>query len=121
MLSVEFPHIALPTSTPQTVRPPRLDRMVIEVSDGLAYLAPWAPPRAEAPSTVVADIAMALSNKHAFGVARWTGQHRHVTDDELPQWEPEVSSWRERALWMAKLSDALQQRDVLPMDLAERS
>ena len=27
----------------------------------------------------------------------------------------------ERALWMAKLSDALQQRDVLPMDLAERS
>ncbi|WP_308820042.1 DUF6545 domain-containing protein [Pseudonocardia alni] len=121
VLSAEFPHIALPTSTPPTARPPRLDRMVIEVSDGLAYLAPWAPPRAEAPSTVVDDVAMALSNKRAFGVARWTGQQRHVADDQLPQWEPDVSSWRERALWMAKLSDVLQQRDVLPMDLAERS
>lgn len=121
LLSAEFPHIALPTGTSEMVGQPRLDRMVIEVSDGLAYLAPWAFPRSEAPPAVADDVAAALRNKQVFDEARWAGQDPPVADGDLPQWEPDLSSWRERAQWMVELSDDLRQRDALPTNLVERS
>ncbi|MBP2371963.1 DUF6545 domain-containing protein [Pseudonocardia parietis] len=119
-LSAEFPHVALPAASTISAPGPQLDRMMIEVSDGLAYLAPWATSSSTEDDTSVPDeVAAALTNKHSSGQARQAAAHSDHAIEVLPQWEPEFRNWRERADWMAALTRELDKRGSLPKSTSE--
>ena len=114
-LSAEFPHVALPAASTAAAPGPQFDRMMIEVSDGLAYLAPWtSSSSAEGAPSIPDAVAAALTNKHSSGQARQATAHSDHAIDVLPQWEPEFRNWRERADWMADLTWELEKRSALP-------
>lgn len=120
-LTAEFPQVCLPAVAASSERAPNLDRMMIEVSDGLAYLAPWAdepegPGEAGAtPWSVPEQIGTALAAKRLAGGARWAESTPPPGDRELPQWEPDFDQqdWDGRARWMTELSRRLERRGDL--------
>lgn len=119
-LSAEFPHVALPGISTTAAPELQFDRMMTEVSDGLAYLAPWAlSSSAEDAVSVPDEVAAALTNKYLSGHARQTAAHSEYAIDVLPQWEPEFRKWRERADWMADLTRKLEKLGVLPKRMNE--
>lgn len=106
----EFPHVALPASASSTrAETPDLDRMMIEVSDGLAYLAEWSTARLPTDATVADRVADALAAKRRADDASWAGAGPTPDEGDLPQWEPDFArhDWEARARWMVDLSQRL--------------
>lgn len=109
MLVDEFPQLRLPTSDPDD-RPPPVDRMMIEISDGLAYLAPWATD--DRTSAVHVQISDALAAKRTATTRSWSEVPPFVSSGDLPQWEPDFDRQdRRRARWMAELARELRRND----------
>ena len=112
----EFPDVALPSRRSAESASPELGRTMIEVSDGLAYLAEWAPPAED--GSVATHVAAALRAKQsATGDSPWAASAAPDTLDEqeLPQWEPDFPApeWEARAQWMLELQRDLLNRGVL--------
>ncbi|MBP2371335.1 DUF6545 domain-containing protein [Pseudonocardia parietis] len=114
-LVAEFPDVALPSRRSAESLDPELGRVMIEVSDGLAYLAEWALP-AEDESTA-SHVATALGAKREAAATPWAAsiEPSMADEPELPQWEPDfpASEWKLRAQWMLQLQDELLHRDLL--------
>lgn len=111
----EFPDVELPTRGSAASASPGLDRLMMEVSDGLAYLAEWHS-AAEPDSTTSAQIAAALDAKRQADRAPWSGQDPIApAGEELPRWEPDFppQDWEARAKWMLQLQSELSRMGVL--------
>ncbi|MFE7202614.1 DUF6545 domain-containing protein [Pseudonocardia alni] len=115
----EFPHVRLPVgaleSPDHLARRPPLDRMMIEISDGLAYLAEWST-APQAGGEVADQVGSALEAKRWFEQAPWTGSSASVgAVAELPSWEPDFAGdrWRARATWMVGLAKELRDGGLL--------
>lgn len=111
----EFPDVALPSRRSTEAPNPEIGRTMIEVSDGLAYLAEWALPAED--GSVADHVASALRAKRAAADSPWARPAPPTTFDEheLPQWEPDfpASEWEARAQWMLELQNDLLHRGAL--------
>lgn len=117
-LMTEFPQLALPTAgrsgaSDDSAAAPDFERMMIEISDGLAHLAQYQ--RQPVPVEQLHDtrrtaaaIAAALERRARQRSVRWAEDPDPLLEPPYSLLEPDFgANWRERASWMARLQQDL--------------
>jgi hypothetical protein len=117
-LTDEFPYIVLPhPQDDRELRQPnahaRFELLISEITDGLAYLAPYCPPDSASgggvsdPYRAAYTIDFALTARAEARRVRWAGGEQETPLPPYLKIEPDFASWRGRARWMAEVGHEL--------------